>query len=311
MDKAPTAAETLEFVASIVAKYRSAFREDHYSGIWKGIFETHQRPLHDIFMRGSIEQAAEILGNPSGNFLHYGFENTFKGSTGKCFRDTSFIRLLSIALGAERTPNPDQERMSIRFRIGTMRRKFIEPVDEILARIDHRIGYRIEFPNIFSGEDGFITPRGIASHRAIHAIYQASLLKGRVLEIGGGLGRTAFYAIRFGITDYTIVDLPFTGISQGYFLGKTLGANQVKIISPDEFFSSTETYDVALNVDSLTEISSALAQRYATAIRNRAERFISINHESSDFAVCELFSNRVSRHPYWLRPGYVEEHFQS
>jgi hypothetical protein len=298
-----------ELVSSLVAKYRAAFREEHYGGIWKGIFDRYQRPLHDVLMRCSPEEAEEILANPLGNFLHFGFENTFKGTSGRLLKDTSLLRRLSIALGAEPAPNPDQENATIRLRLGMKRRRARESAEDILKRIDSTLGLGIEFPNVFHGEDGFITPRGIASHRAINAIYQASLLRGRVLEIGGGLGRTAFYAHRFGVTDYTIVDLPFTGISQGYFLGRALGAHGVKLLSPDEFFDSAETYDVALNADSLPEMSRAMAERYATAITHRAKRFISINHESNAFLVRDLFAGRISRHPYWLREGYVEEAF--
>lgn len=298
-------------VSELLSRYRAAFSEEHYSGLWRDIFDQHQRPLHDVFMRGSAEEAAAILGNPVSNFLQYGFDNMFKGCPAGNNKDLSALRRLAEALGAENLLNPVHE--SADKSLAMKRRKFrrsMENAEDILSRID-RIRGRVEFPNPFPGESGTITKRGLASGRAVHAVYQASLLHGRVLEIGGGLGRTAYYAQRFGITDYTIVDLPFTGISQGYFLAATLGAHSVKLLSPDEFFASAETYDVALNVDSLTELSQSVAEKYIAAIQARAERFISINHESNAFTVRDLLGGRTSRHPDWLRPGYVEEHFQS
>lgn len=292
-------------VDNLLCAYRRNFREEHYGSFWKDIFEAHQRPLHEVFMRGTPEEAEEILRNPLSNFLHYGFENTFKGINAAGNHDTSQLRLLSEALGIDRRENPEQP--SKRTKMCELWRGIDSP-DSILSRIEKTLG-RIDFPNPFPGEPGTITKRGIASYRAIHAIYQARLLKGRVLEIGGGLGRTAYYAHRFGVTDYTIVDLPFTGISQGYFLGQALGEHSVKLLSPDEFFASTETYDVALNVDSITELSAKMAQRYAEAVKARAARFISINHEANPFTARELFGRPKSRHPYWMRPGYVEEEF--
>lgn len=257
-------------------------------------------------MRGSAEDAAAILRDPMSNFLHYGFENTFRGFPGGIDKDISALRTLGEALGTERLINPSHDTVAMKFRNF---RRSLESAEAILARIDARLG-RIDFPNPFPVESGIDTKRGIASNRAIQAIYQASLLKGRVLEIGGGLGRTAYYAHRFGITDYTIVDLPFTGISQGYFLGATLGEHPIKLISPDEFFASSETYDIAFNADSLTELSRSAAEKYSSAIKSRAKIFISINHESNGFGVSDLFSQRISRNPYWFRSGYVEEYFQ-
>ena len=292
-------------VADLLATYRRTFREEHYSGLWKDIFDQHQRPLHEVFMKGSAQEAEAILRNPTSNYLHYGFEDTFKGYTGGNSGDISLLRKLSEALGAEKLENPEHKSLQMKAR--KLWRE-LDSAEAILLRIDKLCG-PVDFPNPFPGETGTVTGRGIASYRAFHAIYQASLLKGRVLEIGGGLGRTAYYAHRFGVSGYTIVDLPFSGISQGYFLGRVLEGHNVKLQSPDEFFDSTQTYDLAMNVDSLTELSIEVAQKYANAIKARARRFISINHESNRFAARDLFGRPQSRHPYWLRAGYVEETF--
>jgi hypothetical protein len=186
-------------------------------------------------------------------------------------------------------------------------------------------------PNPFPSEWGLVSSRGIVSFRVPQALYQAwriaQLLKGiekpRVLEIGGGLGRTAFYARQFGIRDYTIIDIPVSSLAQGYFLGRTLGEEnvslfgetaadeQVKIMPPGFFLDGTDRYDLVVNVDSLTEIGRVAADQYWSAIEARAKKFLSINHEANEFTVAQLIGEArhitVSRTPYWMRRGFVEE----
>ena len=106
--------------------------------------------------------------------------------------------------------------------------------EDILASID-RVCIPFSIPNPFESENGLDSSRGVISYRVPQALYQAwrikKLLKGiqnpKVLEIGAGLGRTAFYANELGIKDYTIVDLPITTVAQAYFLGRTLGEKNI------------------------------------------------------------------------------------
>jgi hypothetical protein len=105
------------------------------------------------------------------------------------------------------------------------------PTDEIIDAIDRHLGVSLKFPNPFPDEYGIQTSRGIVSCHVPHAIYHAWRIREfvksknnpRVLEIGGGLGRAAYYAWQLGIKDYTIIDLPLTDVSQAYFLMRTLG----------------------------------------------------------------------------------------
>ncbi|OWK18514.1 hypothetical protein AJ88_06140 [Mesorhizobium amorphae CCBAU 01583] len=69
------------------------------------------------------------------------------------------------------------------------------------------MGGELSFPNPFPNEFGIVSKRGVASYRAINSLYQAILLKRyaagmpspSVLDIGGGLGRTAYYARKFAL----------------------------------------------------------------------------------------------------------------
>jgi putative sugar O-methyltransferase len=144
-----------------------------------------------------------------------------------------------------------------------------------------------------------------------------------VLEIGAGLGRTAYFAQQFGLRDYTIIDLPMTNVAQGYFLGRTLGQETVslyledrpgvRILPPSAFLEATDRYDLVVNVDSLTEMAPDTARAYCRAIKARAGTFLSINHEHNRFTVGDLCAElgmvADSRTPYWLRRGYVDEVF--
>jgi hypothetical protein len=119
----------------------------------------------------------------------------------------------------------------------------------------------------------------------MHAIYSAVKLKEYanflhlsdvgVLEIGGGLGRTAFYAYTICLKNYTLVDVPMTAISAGFLLSQSLGTanvaftgearksdTQIKILHPDEYFNGSLTTEITLNVDSLTEMGKCMSKKY-------------------------------------------------
>jgi hypothetical protein len=231
------------------------------------------------------------------------------------------LLLLAEAVGARRLWNP----------LGSV--PSLPQVDDLLDLIDQGLGVRMAFPNPFPGEIGLATSRGVISYRAVQALYQAwrvftfvnGDLEARIVEIGAGLGRTAFYARQFGLRHYTIVDLPMSSVAQAYFLGRTLGDDAIclfgevrpgiSILLPSAFLDAKGTYDAVLNVDSLTELDPKTAKAYCAAIRDRAGVLLSINHEANPFTVrgmCEVVGMiGASRMPYWMRAGYVEEIFRN
>ena len=87
----------------------------------------------------------------------------------------------------------------------------------------------------------------------------------------------------------------------------------VGILPPPAFLAADDSYDLVVNVDSLTELAPDVARSYAAAIQARAALLLSINHEYQAFTVRQLFSEigmtATSRAPYWMRRGYVEEVF--
>lgn len=321
-----------KLVKRLLAAYRRTFKKEHYGGMWRGIFEQRHLPIHQVFMAGAADEAERILRDPASSELHNGFDTTVADFTAQIlateaaprrFAETCKMKLVTLAdaLGVTRMDNPETYCASLESPPAPQ-------TDELLERIEQALGLRIDFPNPFPNEFGLATKRGVAGYRAIHALYQAHRIKTlvagmrnpRILEIGGGTGRTAYYAYRLGLKNYSIVDLPFTAISQGYFLGRTLGPDAVaadgerepveaiKLYSPDTFLARRERYDLIVNVDSLTEIGWETASRYWKEIQGRAARFLSINHESNEFTVRQLPGRAPqARYPYWMRRGYVEE----
>jgi hypothetical protein len=90
--------------------------------------------------------------------------------------------------------------------------------------------------------------------------------------------------------------------------------NKIKIISPNYLFNKNIKYDLIFNSDSITEIDSVNQNKYINFIKKNAKYFYSINHESNKNRVNGLFSNtnilEVEKNLYWLRRGYLEEHFK-
>jgi hypothetical protein len=317
-----------ELVSRIVAAYQAsiAVSPKPSQSMWEVIAEKNG-DVHEALARGQIDEVQRLLRYPGKTDLFYGFENLARSlntegpglepHSVKIYQDLLF---LAEATGVKRRWNPENDK---RFPLPS--------IDKLLVLIDEGVGHRVVFPNPCPGEIGLFSSRGIIGERAIQAIYQAwrvyHLVKGnrdaRIVEVGAGLGRTAFYAAQFGLHNYTIVDLPLTSVAQGYFLGRTLGPDAIclfneersgiAILPPLAFLNSQDRYELVLNADSLTELDHETANAYCEAFRDRANVFLSINHEVNPFTVHKLYAAiarpAVSRAPYWMRAGYVEEIF--
>lgn len=335
-------------VTRVVAAYqRSASIHLGTRSFWNDFSCGLKAKLHETLAHGTATQAGDMLRNPSENALFWGFDAMCKAPEGliephemvfrnlesaqdweTCYSLWLHDSLVSLAeaVGARRVHYPETP-------VGLHQAVHGEAsdVDAVLSAIGSQIGMSVEFPNPYAGEVGIATSRGIASFRSFQSIYQAwrisQLLAGRpnprVLEIGAGLGRTAFYAYNLGIRDYTIVDIPLTGAAQGYFLGRSLGEDKislegenprsdaVKICTPESLCHLKKDYDLVLNVDSLTELDEVTSKSYYDFCRDNSRFLLSINHEFNPRPVQSLYIRderaRYSRHPYWMRRGYVEE----
>lgn len=308
-------------------------QENRGNSLWASIFNEHHMAIHKVFENGDFAQAKEILCNPESTDLLYGIDNLCNFFLPH-FSNPIYLHGLAAlsldglvrfaeAIGAVRMDNPENSPPSMPWTAAA-----------VLKKIEQKLGQSLSFPNPYPNEYGIQTVRGLVSLRAPQALYQAwrlkQLLKGiespKVLEIGAGLGRTAYYARMLGIQDYTIVDLPLTLLASGYFLARTLGDDQVvlfgenvadsnqkvKFLTPAAFLSSNDSYDLIINADSLTEMDLNVARDYFKRIESGTEIFVSMNHEGNPFTVKELIDEsarvvQVNRSPYWMRQGYTEE----
>jgi SAM-dependent methyltransferase len=324
-------------VKRLMGAYQHSMKDPDVRGnsMWKGIYEEHHKAYHEIFM-SDVVAASAILRNPGTTKLFYGIDNHFDTVQSFLEADSGFAHHLAVccldglvrfaeAIGAIRLDNPESYPYLPAFPLAA---------DDVVNRIEQVLG-PLAFPNPYPNEFGCLTSKGIFSYRVPQALYQAwrikQLLRGiehpRVLEIGAGLGRTAYYAHQLGIEDYTIVDLPFTAVLSGYFLGRCLGGDRIvlsgeevsldtrrliKIITPAVFLEGNDSYDLIINADSLTEMDPAIAKAYWNRIEANGGIFLSINHELNSFTAKDLIDKgtRVSqadRSPYWMRDGYIEE----
>ncbi|HEX4121088.1 MAG TPA: putative sugar O-methyltransferase [Verrucomicrobiae bacterium] len=322
-----------EFVSRIKGAYRLATKGEDELGdsMWAEIAKRNL-VVHEALMAddGRLEG---ILNEPGKSDLFYGFHSLFADRTGRLrtgsekerrtmaeglFREV--VRLCQ-ALGRCRVRNPESPAEQNAF---TMK-----DLEMLLDGLDGVFGSRVHFPNPYPDEFGLVTSRGVASYRAIHALYQAFRVRqlakvygARILEIGAGMGRTVGYLWGLGLRDCTIVDLPMTNVAQASFLGQTIGAEsitlfgekpgpgRVRIFTPDWLRKCGEKFDVVLNVDSMTEMDRRYAEEYGAFIRTNAKCFLSINHDANPFRVCDLDAFKpaaVGRFPYWMREGYTEE----
>jgi hypothetical protein len=324
-------------VSRIVAAYRSACQTPLGStaSFWFNSHADPKREIHNALMRDDPDQITRILRDPGSSALFYGFETLVKPGMYPTvpvdFWDYQApydaLQCLAEALGVYRLENPENRY----YGVPTAGQVTNPTADEILKDVEGRLGFVVDFPNLFVGETGLATARGVITYRVVQALYQTrrilDLTHGAtgtgIAEIGGGLGRTAYYSWRAGLRDYTIVDLPMTAVSQAYFLGRTLGPDAVcmfgedrpgiRLLPPAAFLGADNKYDLVVNVDSLTEMAADTARGYCQAIKTRAGLFLSVNHETNPFTVREICTDvglrAVSRNPYWMRRGYVDEVF--
>jgi hypothetical protein len=325
-------------VERLVRAYQGASNANYgKDSMWRKFFETYQKEYHNVFVRGDIMQAREILANPSKNSMFYGFDelcsdvvekhNLNMNDFAMVIQD-KLIRLAE-AMGSLNLENPESSRWRNYLNVST---------DEALRVIEADLGGIISFPNVYSGEIGSQSYRGLITYRTVLALYWAFRIQKTVrdslspsnhqpsiCEIGGGLGRTALYAWQLGLKDYTLVDVPMTTISQGYYLMRCLGEDavvlpgeqrrsreQIRLVHSEDFFASEERFDLIANMDSITEFGHETAIRYLKKVSVITPDFLSMNHEVNEIRVIDLLKEiginyKASRHPSWIRNGYVEE----
>ena len=238
-----------------------------------------------------------------------------------------------VAIGALACENPEQGRYGENIHVG---------VAELADAIQRKLRFPISRPKVM-GLFGIAHDSGVIDLRVPDDAYCTHRLRiicddiatTQFMEIGGGFGGMALFALRAGASRWPIVDLPIMNVVQGYFLIKCLGGNAVRLFGEDnsaaavevlpywEFFDRTRHYTVVFNRDSLPEIQRDRVEEYLAEIETRGANLLSINQEAGASAgrtgLAQLNLHQIiadrgklecrSRHPYWIRRGWVEEWF--
>jgi hypothetical protein len=240
-----------------------------------------------------------------------------------------FNNLISLgeALGVLPVENPEQ---------GNWGKNIHLSPNDIASSISERLGVSIAPPAGVIPVAGIATQQGLIHYRHINALYMATRIRDlttdgdRVAEFGAGLGLTAFFLRKLGRSDITLFDIPITNIFSAFFLIGILGEDAVCLegerindhaIKIRANWNCTEVPDyhfkLVANQDSFPEINRRIFDAYVDQIKRiSSSYFLSINHEVGDAGaqlnISRLLSSesdleRISRSPYWIRRGYVEE----
>ncbi len=219
----PAQPDDIALVVRIIAAYRRSHAEYQKSASgWDQTLWEMKRNIHEQLLNGSPDRVASLLRDPASTTLFWGFDAIVKAPPDtaephefvlrRLDETTDWrtlyavwvmdaVRSLAEAVGAIRIAYPEVDPQSEVVPTALM------TVDQILEAVEATLRCTINFPNPFADEPGLSSTRGIIGFRAVQAIYQAWRAAGfarnhpdfRMLEIGAGLGRTAYYAAEMGI----------------------------------------------------------------------------------------------------------------
>ena len=225
-------------------------------------------------------------------------------------------------------------------------------IDVLLQKLEAKVGISLTPPAIDGAMIKVPAGGGLFHDRDLYAQFTAWSMRelvgpgAPVCEIGGGVGRCAYWAQRFGLGRYTLIDLPHINVLQGYYLIKSLPENTVALFGESvqdanvrvvpsfaKDHATEDEVEIVLAQDCLPEFHKDIALDYIAWSRRFSRTYLySINQEGAaaytqDFCapadendpkqnvVRELVAQsggfrNVMRAPYWLRKGYAAELFK-
>ena len=143
--------------------------------LWLDIFNKYHKNFLNIVHKDN-SKLKEILDNPSKYNLFFGFDNNCEYFLKRpryidYFENNELVvdKILNLSeyLGILRHNNPEHFRL-----------RFSKPsIENLLDQIEEKLQIELIFKNVFPGEEGVETTRGIISNREIQAIYHAYKIK--------------------------------------------------------------------------------------------------------------------------------------
>ena len=201
-------------IGRIKRSYRLALKEalpPEDSVLWSTVIPAKQMNIHDALVQDD-DTLISMLSEPAGTDLYYGVDNLASSlmKTTPYNWMSSYDNLLkdwenlTIGLGLAKLFN-EQGGSSYPDKLKPKSKSF----SEILLQLNDYFNKQLKFPNPFKGEYGIDTSLGVVSYRTIQAIYQAMLVHRHTvkgcLEIGGGMGRTAYFAHQLGFVTQLLI----------------------------------------------------------------------------------------------------------
>ncbi len=246
-------------------------------------------------------------------------------------RMTDMLLSLGEALGVIKLPNHAQMKLV----------DYVDYIhadqDRLFAEIEERLGFSLEMPLVGNPPvfrlNGVLTSADMVRHAYVAFRFRQLGLgfDEPIIELGGGFGSLALLAHRAGFRNYTIIDIPYVGAIQTFFLGTALGPDAVSgygepekaiRLLPPPAIKDIGNGSVALviNMDSLPEIGQSEASAYIREIGRISRLFLSINQEAQVYipdvgpqlVVSDLVASHdrfrlMHRSRYWMMEGYAEE----
>lgn len=330
----------IEVAERLIAAYHLAIEDEALSplkrdgeDLWTGLLRNELPELMAAIDQRNPEKLADFLKGFGTSFVWFGGITTCIDGYNKDLRPqnvalTYYDKLVSLAesLGVVRLESPES---------GPWGDNLSLSPQVLAARIEESLGISIRPKMGIIHTDGIDIGDCLLHYRHINALYSATRVhqinkrSESVCEFGGGLGMTAMYSRRLGVSDYTIFDLPITCLLAGHYLIHAVGGNNVTLYGETNKIDSIKLlpywdcqkekdarFSFALNQDSFPEISDNLILEYLSQMKRTVTTgFLSINHECFDPRTVNQFVlqsggfSKIHRSKCWVREGYVEEFY--
>jgi hypothetical protein len=205
------------------------------------------------------------------------------------------------------------------------------------SAIEGIMGFKMEFPNCLGYDTRAGLPRRFVYYcAAAHSanLFLNGIASKHVLEIGAGIGCLGLISHRLKSAAYTVIDLPEVAVISACLMSYVVSEDMIWLYGEPEssrafarFYPATHLEavrgqcDLIFNSDSFPEMLTSTQDDYINLIAERLSDggiFMSINHESDLSEQSGVFAavqrsgklKLVSRCPWMIRDGYVEEFYR-
>lgn len=336
--KTKTIENRVDVAERLISAYHKALHDESKSplkregeDLWTGLLRNELPDLLNAIESKNPEKLSEFLTKFGTSYVWFGGittcidgynKNLNQNHIAMTYKDK--LACLAESLGAIRAESPESGPWGENINLST---------EELVIAIENKLGISIKPPMGIIHTDGIRAGDSLYHYRHINALYSATRINqinvnnGSICEFGGGLGITAMYSRRLGVTNYTILDLPITCLLAGHYLIHAIGGENVSLYGEEPSENSIKllpywecqslpdnSFSFAINQDSFPEISDNLILEYLTQIKRTVKKeFLSINHECfhprtvNNFVLQSGGYKKIHRSKCWVRDGYVEE----